>query len=270
MSNLIIKSNILQHFRVHHADLIDTVLMDDSGLLLTGEDLLHIIMSVYRSRPNEVVGMQKVLLDVPYLWRFQNFVESPMEIYYWQAIPMHIIELLIKDGFVEKFNVASGKYNPTKDIFELVDENLLEDKYSLVDAAKNDPVELAQILFTLPEDAIDDIIKHWLTRPSAEKSSLYNNPQGTQNSHRFSNHWNTPNCDNQLYTHPEVANDFWVFGEWDLIKKAWKMKGNYSSELVSRTPEQKALIVDALIDNIYEVNPFAVMKLEALKRSLLK
>jgi hypothetical protein len=67
-----------------------------------------------------------------------------------------------------------------------------------------------------------------------------------------------------------VANDFWVLGEWDLIKKAWKMKGNYSSELVSRTPEQKALIVDALIDNIYEVNPFAVMKLEALKRSLLK
>ena len=100
---------------------MNTVLMDDSGLLLTGEDFLHIIMSVYRSRPNEVVGMQKVLLDVPYLWRFQNFVDSPMEIYYWQAIPMHIIELLIKDGFVDKFNVASGTYNPERDTFELVD-----------------------------------------------------------------------------------------------------------------------------------------------------
>lgn len=266
-----ISNLIIEHLKVSHNKLLNTTIQYKDSIL-SGSDVLHMILHTLRANPSKPCAGVTLTRQYPNILRYK-LATNPLKLGYLTLFISSLFRALIQEGLIRNNNGMSGYYLGSKDFTALYacpqNDKLIERKLTTEEAASEDAIGLANLLFTLSDEDIKLIVKELVVRSNAEKTSYYSNQKNSPNDYRLSDHWNT------VKSNPLISNysdedliGFWILGRWDKAKDAFQYEGAFANT-IQRTPQEKAGIIDYLIKHIYKHNPLQHAKLNNLKRDIL-
>lgn len=265
-------SPIVAHMRKLYPELLQKTVHspEDSNTMFTVEDLLCMVLYTYsrRSAHGQPTAPYDVMCDFPGVGCYKSMNMQYSVLNHLQRLMGLLIDNQIMDVKIE----GSCTLLPSQNVLhELIIDNqnsLTEKQFNKQEASEQDAVKIANLLLSVCDEAVDDIIAAFVVRVNKDGSSAYNTHPEDRDVARFSNHWNTTAYNRLDGTDGTPMADFWHLGWWDKEIKKFKSRASYPPYRPNRTVEEEQAVIDKLIDNVFVDNPLAVAKLQNLKRGL--